>query len=203
MVVLTADRKRRLAIFMATIALICVLYWWHRDPVPHANNAAKRWVTITIDTSGLPVPADTAKVIVQYEIENTSCLKPLFPSGASRTFTHRIDVATTRTTPQSFQSVVALDPYKDEDYDGLGKCRWGLSIVSVKMTVGHRHVEASVAGSIVEGFETTERFFSARTFEPSDDRDPVIGRGLTPVQKSAPNEEIYRITISAKEAADD
>jgi hypothetical protein len=200
LIVLTADRKKRIAIFVATAALIFALYWWHRDPVPHRNQSPHRWMTVTADATDLPDQIDKGNASVSYEIDNVDCLKPMIVSGAHRRGFYKEDIVPTRVSANRLQARIALDLFQDEDYEGLGACRWRLSTVVFTLEGREHQFNAAVAGPVIEEIRSRTTYYSASSITEARGARPVEGFGMPSALNLAPEEKVYRATLSAKEA---
>lgn len=201
--VLTADRKKRIAIFIALIALISALYWWRHDPVPHRNQTPHRWMTVTADATHLPDEIASGNVSVSYEIDNVDCLKTLLVSGAHRRGFYKEDIVPTRISANKLQARIALDLFRDEDYEGLGACRWRLSTVVFTLEGREHPFSAAVAGPVIEESGSEATYYSASSITRAKGAQPIDGLGMRSALNLAPGEKVYQVTLSAKEAPHD
>jgi hypothetical protein len=174
----------------------------HRDPTPHANPNPSRWITLSVDASGLPLKPESANLTATYAVSNLSCLKPLPISGALPMPTHVVDIAVRPVADKMFEAKVALDAYRDEDYEGRGPCHWRLSIAAFTLNDKGRQLEFSVAGPVIERLEPSTRYFPGQAFG-ADNKNPSRGIGDPAAVQRSPGEPVYPVTLSAKEASRD
>ena len=199
---LNAGLKKRVAIFALGMLAALAAHRSDREPSPHRSRAPQRWMTVTADASNLPDRIESADVSVTYVIENVECLKPLLVSGAHRRGVHIEDVVPERMSTNQFNARIPLDAFQEEDYDGLGACRWRLSIVAFRLNAENHSFDASVAGPVVERKDSYTIYYSASSIAHAAPRQVIRGLGIPSALSPAPGEEIYQAVLSTKGTAD-
>ena len=114
-------------------------------------------VTLTIDED-VPGPFESVIAFSYYETDD-KCV-PMQPiSGAKLQARHHADVALRQTGPRTYQGTVYLDLVQDEDYYGLGVCRWSLMSFNAQMKAGEIRFGAGIGGDeIAAGKPRTEYY---------------------------------------------
>lgn len=114
-------------------------------------------VTLTIDED---VPGSFESVTAYSYYQTDDKCVPMQPiSGAVLSVDHRVPVTLHQTGPRTYQGTVYLDLLLDEDYYGLGVCRWGLMSFNAQLRVGEVRFGAAIGGrEIAAGQPRTEYY---------------------------------------------
>lgn len=104
-----------------------------KPPVPRRNPDAVPY-DITLRIENAPGPFGKVRAAMVYRVENERCLPRLGGmSGTRVTASEFIAIPLESTGPAQWQGRFQDDLLLDEDYYGLGICRWQLAGVSVEM----------------------------------------------------------------------
>jgi hypothetical protein len=96
-------------------------------------------------TIGEDVPGPFESVIAFSSYETDEQCVPAQPiSGAHLQVRHHADVALRQIAPRTYQGTVYLDLLLDEDYYGLGVCRWKLMSFNAQMKAGEVKFGAAI-----------------------------------------------------------
>jgi hypothetical protein len=101
------------------------------EPVPPPditkNNNQKEKYKVTIRSDGLPRQA-LVRAEAVYEIENSSKCVPIdsrrSPGGSRPFFQHQIELPVRRVSDMEYETIFYKDAIKNENYYGIGVCRW-------------------------------------------------------------------------------
>jgi len=137
-------------------------------------------ITLTIEDA--PGPFDTVEGSAGYEVANGSCV-PLTPfTGATIEPTKNVPIALTRLSDKVYKGEIYVDLLADEDYFGLGLCRWSMPFADFGLRIGNLLFGHSIAlNDILEGKSDT-RYFNHRSYFSDDaksqkDNRPRVSSG--------------------------
>ncbi|UPG91568.1 hypothetical protein L2Y96_07300 [Luteibacter aegosomaticola] len=192
-----------MAAIAATVVTALILYSLDHDYSPHANPKAHRWSTVTISTSDLPFTPEAPSVDAVYAVSNLSCMKPRMVSGALPMPQKTIAIPVVKLSDSSYAAKLPLDPYADENYDGLGDCHWDFASATFNMKHGPRHLRATISNKAVESNGSETRYFTSWQFNSSPTDLPQTGISNPQVLHPRDGESLHAVTLTAKEATDE
>lgn len=195
------ETRLRLVAIAATVVVALILYWFDLEYIPHANPKAHRWSTVTISTSDLPFTPETSSLVAVYAVSNLSCMKPRMVSGALPMPQTTIAIPVVKLSDSSYAAKLPLDPYADENYDGLGDCHWDFASATFNMKHGPRHLEATISSRAVESNGSETLYFTSWQFTSSPTDEPQSGIPNPNVLHPRDGESLHTVTLTAKEAS--
>lgn len=97
-----------------------------KPPVPKRNpNPTAYEITMTIENA--PGPFGVVKAAMQYDVSNQQCLPRLGGMAGTRVSALEwVEIELQRVSPNTYRGRFYDDLLVDEDYYGLGVCRWSL-----------------------------------------------------------------------------
>jgi hypothetical protein len=133
-------------------------------------------VTLTIDQD-VPGPFESVIAFSYYQTDDKRV--PMQPiSGAVLSVDHRVPVTLRQTAPRTYQGMVYLDLLLDEDYYGLGVCRWSLMSFNAQLIAGEVRFGAAIGGKeVAAGQPRTEYYPKAAYGDTSTPNWYVPGSG--------------------------
>lgn len=126
---------------------------YRRNPHPQQRYE----VTLRLDDA--PGPVLSLEGAAQYEVADLSCVPELPGSGVRPVPRQTLPVTYLRTAMNSYVLTVHSDAMRDEDYHGLGVCRWKLAALHVALHLADRqHRDIAIDPTL-----TGEALLSGRT----------------------------------------
>jgi hypothetical protein len=118
-----------------------------KKPELKQNPSPKQRYDITMTIQDAPGPFDAVAGYVVYQVLNDVCVA-LQPGSGARLAPHiEIPIVLTR-TGESYKGEFYADRMLDEDYYGLGICKWTLTIAGVKLKARTNTFRADFYGSL-------------------------------------------------------
>jgi hypothetical protein len=116
-----------------------------------------------------PRAPDSIDVQANYQVQNDECTPRDALSGARPLTPHkRMPLRLSRGPDGALEGDFYLDPFLDEDYFGLGMCRWSFTAVGIDLTVGKGTLAATLTSTDVRAGETVRSTFPVEAFQPHD-----------------------------------
>ena len=160
-----------------------------KPPVPRRNPAAIAY-ELTLTVAHAPGPLAFVSAGMSYDVVDPRCLPRLGGmSGTRVTAEQSVPVKLERIGPDTYRGVVYDDLFVDEDYYGLGLCRWRLTGVGfVLRATGAdgetRFLESVSHDDIVAG--KTQRSYFEKRFYPSMDIPNFPAGGVRDLSRFKP-----------------
>jgi hypothetical protein len=161
-----------------------------RPPDVKLNSAPKSTYQLDVAFSNIPQAVQDVEIETYYRVES-GCVKAQQISGAFITPQHWMTLSVTKIDENRYQAVFHRDALRDEDYYGLGVCRWHLQNVSLRFSsqstkfitgLSHRRDETE------NGSAETKYFLHRDFFEKPEIMDLVFGE----------NEDHFRLKMKEK-----
>ncbi|MGN7916573.1 hypothetical protein [Lysobacter sp. ESA13C] len=105
---------------------------YRRNPHPQQR------YEITLRLDDAPGPVLTLQGAAQYEVTDLSCVPELAGTGVRPMPRHSLPATYIRTAANRYVIAVHADAMRDEDYHGLGVCRWKLAALHVSLHLADR-----------------------------------------------------------------
>lgn len=104
-----------------------------KPPVPSRSPRAVPY-EITLRIESAPGPFEIVRAAMSYRVENERCLPRLGGMSGTRVSARQfVEIELQRTGPAAWHGRFYDDLFVDEDYYGLGVCKWRLAGVSIEM----------------------------------------------------------------------
>lgn len=130
-----------------------------KKPDINLNPHPKMRYEITLNIEDAPGPFDAVEGTAGYEVTNGSCV-PLTPfSGATLTPEKDVPMALSRVSDKVYRGELYVDLLTDEDYFGLGLCRWSMPFANFSLRVGNLVFGHSLALNDILEKKPVTRYF--------------------------------------------
>jgi len=190
-----------LAVFFAITTAACGQAM--KQPDIKLNPHPKMRYEITLTIEGAPGPFDAVEGSAGYEVENGSCV-PLTPfSGATLTPEKDVPMALSRVSDKVYKGEVYVDLLQDEDYFGLGLCRWSMPFANFSLRIGGLVFGHSIALDDILAKKSATRYFSTLSYREStplkDGERPWVNSGNAQQSDFKEPKSTFSMTLTAKE----
>ncbi|RYH55861.1 MAG: hypothetical protein EON54_12470 [Alcaligenaceae bacterium] len=138
-----------------------------KQPDIQFNPHPKMRYEITLTVQDAPGRFDAVDASVDYQVANEQCV-PLAPvSGARLSPRKHLPVALVPVSANVFKGEFYLDRLADQDYYGLGVCRWSVTGAGATLRVGGTEFSAPIFIEDILAKRPASRFFSALSYRES------------------------------------
>jgi hypothetical protein len=157
---------------------------------------ARYYITVTV--ANAPGPFDRVEGMVDYRVENDSCV-PLTPgAGATVAPEKRVPVALVPAGGNVYTGEIYTDLLQDEDYYGKGVCHWSIVAASANLFVKNVDFSAPLfRGDLLKGTPVT-RYYSHRSYATAQIKRVDIGETDQTQYKDEAN-ATFSVTLRAEE----
>ena len=139
-----------------------------KKPEIKLNPHPKMRYEITLTIEDAPGPFDAIEGSAGYEVANGACV-PLTPfSGATITPTKHVSIELTRVSDKVYKGELYVDLLMDEDYFGLGICRWSMPFSDFDLQVGNLALAHSISIEDILAGNSVTRYFNNRSYVSED-----------------------------------
>ncbi len=156
-------KLRRAAFFLSLTLIFSACTSAMKTPELKQNPNPKQRYEVTMSINDAPGPFDSITGYVVYQVLNDICVA-LQPGSGARLAPHlELPITLTR-TGEFYKGSFYADQMMDEDYYGLGVCKWALTIAGVKLkqrTNTFRAHLAIDANNVISEQPGTLYFFNA------------------------------------------
>lgn len=155
---------------------------------------------ITVKVEGAPGAFDSVTGFVQYRVTNERCV-PLQPiSGATVPPEEDIPLALTRVNDNEYKGTVYSDLLQDEDYYGLGVCRWSMVAVVTELKKDAVTFSPDLSSSELAEREPKSTYFWKGDYLNAETERSEIGNRQRAYFKQAIQGELFTVTLTSEEA---
>ena len=202
---LAMKRRYAAALFILSTLTLPACGKSMKKPDVKLNPHPKMRYEITLTIEDAPGPFDTVEGSAGYEVANGSCV-PLTPfTGATIEPTKNVPIVLTRLSDKVYKGEIYVDLLADEDYFGLGLCRWSMPFANFGLRIGNLLFGHSISlKDILEGNSDT-RYFNHRSYFSDDaksqkDNRPRVSSGRANRSDFKEDSKItFSTTLVAKE----
>jgi hypothetical protein len=168
--------KRLIAVLAVSLAITTTACGQAmKQPDIKLNPHPKMRYEITLTIEGAPGPFDAVEGSTGYEVENSSCV-PLTPfSGATLVPRKHIPMALTRVSDKVYRGELYVDLLQDEDYFGLGLCRWSMPFADIDLQIRNLAFAHAIALKDILASKSVTRYFNNRSYFSEDARSRKDG----------------------------
>ncbi|WP_147654213.1 hypothetical protein [Vulcaniibacterium gelatinicum] len=166
------------------------------------NPAPRERYEITVTVADAPGAFEAVEGSVTYQVLDTSCVPRDPISGAqSKTPYAHVPIVLTRRSGNSYAGSVIADLMLDEDYFGLGVCRWSLTSVSAYLRHGTTTFAPGLSRDDLRAERSATTYFWKGSYPgvaASSERTTDYGRSLPSLFVPEYRDELFSITLTAK-----
>lgn len=139
-----------------------------KSPDIKQNSHPRLRYEITLIIKDAPGPFDSIAGSVDYKVENDRCV-PLTPiSGATVVPEKSVPLILTRVSDNLYKGALYTDLLQDEDYYGMGVCRWRVVGAGVDLKVKNVDFSHSIFLKDILAKQPVTRYFSNRSYFSAD-----------------------------------
>lgn len=174
-----------------------------KTPDIKQNSHPKMRYEITMTIQGAPGPFDSISGFAQYKVSNGHCV-PLTPiSGATLPPESRIPISFTRVSDNLYKGVIYTDLMQDEDYYGLGVCRWSVVAASADLKIGGTALSPAIFHDDIVAQKSVATYFVNSDYLDSGSANGeervVSGNPDRAFYLPASRTDLFSITLAARE----
>ncbi|MEJ1168140.1 hypothetical protein [Variovorax sp. CCNWLW235] len=176
-----------------------------KQPDIKLNPHPKMRYEITLTIEDAPGPFDAIEGSTGYQVSNDRCVPLTSFSGVRLTPEKHVPMALTRVSDKVYKGELYVDLLKDEDYFGLGLCRWSMPFADFGLQIGNLVFGHSIAledilvGKSVTRYFNNGSYFSEYAKSKKDDH-PLISSGRANRSDfGQDSKNTFSTTLTAKE----
>jgi hypothetical protein len=140
------------------------------------NPAPKQSYALIFDFSGLPGNIENVMATADYAVENVECVPAQPVSGARLRPEHSLDLELQRIDANRYAATLHADALTDENYFGLGVCRWVLHWATLRFdSPNNRFIGAISAEQIESNQQQVLHYLTSDYQNPADPPSVVFG----------------------------
>ena len=170
-----------------------------KNPEIKHNPTPKMRYDITLTVDGAPGPFDSITGFVQYKVANEQCV-PLEPvSGATIAPEEKVPVVFKREKDNVYTGTIYADLMQDEDYYGLGVCRWQVVATSAVLKNGVVEFSPAIFHNDITAQHAVPTYFIRGDY--ADHARPHSAFGTTNRSLFQPESrtDLFTVTLAARE----
>lgn len=156
-------------------------------------------VTLTIDNA--PGPFDSITGFMQYEVTNRECVPvtgaPMNPLRLPPKEDPEIQFI--KVADNVYKGTVYGDYFQDEDYFGLGICRWSLIAVITSLNINKLSFVTSLSPGQLFSQQDSRKYFVGQLYYRTDITIPDFGESRPNAYPSDRQKDLFSVTLSSKE----
>ncbi|BDU23249.1 hypothetical protein [Dyella sp. GSA-30] len=174
-----------------------------KTPDIKKNPHPKMRYELTMTIKDAPGQFDSITGFVQYEVLNKACVPETGgPMNAMR-LAPQLDppLEFTRINDSEYRATVYLDRLQDEDYYGLGVCRWSMTGVVTRLRVGKGRFSPDLSPDEVFSQKPITRYYVHADYTDRDSEGLRTGESSLSSFDQAHQIGAFSITLAAKEAS--
>lgn len=173
-----------------------------KQPDVHLKPNPKLRYEIMLVIDKAPGPFDSVVGHANFETD-TDCVPeaPITAAnyGSKYPLGHSVPVQLQPTGTRSYQGTIFMDWPEDEDYFGLGVCRWRFESFSAVMKVGEVRFGAEILAKDVVAQQSTTEYYARGHYGKDSIRDFHVGGSRLDQFAPGFRENVFSTTLTAKE----
>jgi len=187
------------AVFLAIATAACGQAM--KQPDIKLNPKPKMRYEITLTIEDAPGPFEAVTGFMQYEVQNEQdCVPADAISGHHERLSSDPDVDFRRVEgSNTFKGVVYLDLIKDEDYYGLGVCRWKMTGFTAVMKAAEVAFNPYISGDQIAKSQSKTEFFAKSAYGDKSLPNQHIGGSPKDDAVNRYRSEFFSTTLTAEE----
>lgn len=176
-----------------------------KKPDIKLNPHPKMRYEITLTIEDAPGPFDAVEGSAGYQVANDRCVPLTSFSGVRLTPEKHVPMVLTRVNDKVYKGELYVDLLADEDYFGLGLCRWSMPFADFDLQIGNLAFAHAIALKDILAGKSVTRYFNNRSYFSEDARSKKDGHprvsGGNAERSDFGNESknTFSTTITAKE----
>lgn len=165
-----------------------------RSPWPR-----KRYEIVAM-VKGAPGPFDRVEGWIDYRVANSDCVRLTPIVGTTLVPEQRVAIILRATGDQTYRGEIAVDLLMDEDYHGIGVCRWTVVAASINLTVKGVVFSAPLFHDDLQHGRPITRYYSHRSYAMTN-LDRIDLGEINRAQYGNEADATFSITVRAEAAA--
>lgn len=174
------------------------------DIRPTPNPAPKQTYVLTLRFAGLPAALAEIAATADFEVENRECVPYDFARAAGGVRLpprHSVALDLRKVDDTTWTAELHEDALNDEDYYGLGICRWALNTATVHFHSAATHFVGGIAADrLAAEAEVTDHYLVRDFAQKPAPMDVVFGEESPDFYQSSVGPQ-FTLTISARREA--
>ncbi|MBS7777353.1 hypothetical protein [Acidovorax sp. CCYZU-2555] len=175
-----------------------------KQPNIKLNPHPKMRYEITLTIEDAPGPFDAVEGSAGYEVANRDCVPRAPFSGAKLTPNKNVPMALTHVSDKVHKGELYVDLLTDEDYFGLGLCRWSMPFADFDLQIGNLAFAHSISLEDILAGKSVTRYFNKISYVSEDARSPKsdhprVSSGNASRAEFKDPTNTFSMTLSAKE----
>mgnify|MGYP003575224319 CR=1 FL=1 len=177
-----------------------------RQPDIKLNPHPKMRYEITLAIEDAPGLFDAVDGFSSYQVSNDRCI-PLQPiSGAQHTPRKSAPLSLTRVSDKLYKGTFYVDYLQDENYFGLGVCRWSMTFVGFSLQIGNLvfshslDLNEALLGKPVPRYFNNRSYFSEDAKSKRDDHPRITSGSAQRSDFKKDSNSTFSMTLTAKES---
>ena len=164
-------------------------------PEPKRNPNPSQVYEVTFTVRDAPGPIEFTEGFAQYEVTDESCLPLSDPiAGVKQRPMAKEPLVFEKVSETAYRARVVADPFVDEDYFGLGVCRWELIAAVAASRVGEARLVADASGPDIMAGRSVPQYFRKRLYGVPMSYDTSLGGITGRAAFPEPDSELFTIT---------
>ncbi|WP_147654026.1 hypothetical protein [Vulcaniibacterium gelatinicum] len=165
------------------------------------NPAPRERYEITVTVADAPGAFEDVEGVMHFEVGDDSCVPKDPVSGVRVNPTQRVPFLLSRIDGDTYRGVIHTDLMQDEDYHGLGLCKWSLDAVQAMFKHGQTSFHATAPLERIEREQAvTATYWSGDYFQTSLPGYAALGKPDGTHYRRDIQDELFTITIQARKA---
>lgn len=144
---------------------------------PSPNPAAVQDYRLALRFAGLPAAPGRIRATADFEVDNLDCVPKDYGKavgGVRLAPRHSVELALEPMGDGAYAAVLYADALRDEDYYGLGVCRWALRTATVHFHSPATHFVGGLDAAQIESEATIVQHYLVRDFATKPDAYEVV-----------------------------
>jgi hypothetical protein len=139
-----------------------------------ANPQPRREYAMVIAFAGIPGPIGDVKATADYAVDNVDCVPPLLLSGARLRPEHSLDLPLQSIDANRYGLTFHADALRDEDYFGMGVCRWSMQWATVRFRSASTEFVGAIAIDRIESGTPIVLHYLVSDYERAPEPSSVV-----------------------------
>jgi len=192
------NRKRFFPVLILFFGITSACSSPMKNPDIKMNPNPKFRYEFTVSIDGAPGPFDSITSSAQYQVMNPNCV-PMQPgSGATPTISKSIPIVLERESDKLYKGSFETDAFEDENYFGLGVCRWQLIAADAVLSNKKVSMTPSLLPKDIQARKSVTTYFSNDSYQNIGMEGVDTGNDKREAFGARSN-QTFSVTLTAKE----